>query len=444
MPGSESGSGKLAFFRQTTWMVLATGLMGVFMTATQMVAARWMEPGEYAVWFTLLRVYLLLGIPSIGLQTVFAHQAAAALDPAGREALRATVRAVLRGAFLFWLVLALVAFLAEDRLVRTLKIANPAALWITLLIGLVSLWGPVLRGLVQGHQRFAVLGWALIADGAGRFTAVMLILLAGGQAAGGMAGALLGQVLALALCLRVVWDDLAPARVPFAWGPWLRRVGPITAGTGTVLCLSTADVVYVQSLFPLEAAQRYVPAAMIGLALTTFGVPIAAVMFPKVARSAAQAKRSRAMPLALGATLGGGALAALACTLVPELPLRVIFFGRPVYWEAAPLVPWFAWVLLPLIVANVLINNLLAAGRFRVVPWVLGVGLLYLAWLWGARHWLPTLEPFTAFRALLGVLGGCNVLLLAAAVAHTLREPALPVAERGVDAAPPADATSRT
>jgi hypothetical protein len=178
----------------------------------------------------------------------------------------------------------------------------------------------------------------------------------------------------------------------------------------------------VQSLFPLEAAQKYVPAAMIGLALMTFGTPIAAVMFPKVARSAALTRGSRAMPLALAATVAGGAVGAVFCTVFPELPLRVIFIGKPLFWQAAPLVPWFAWVLLPLIVANVLINNLLARGRFGLVPWALAVGVVYLAVLFFARHWLPTLEPMQAFRALLATMGVCNLALLAVAVVFTYRE----------------------
>jgi O-antigen/teichoic acid export membrane protein len=416
-----------SFFRQTGWMVLATALMGVFMTGTQVVAARWMEPGEYAVWFALLRVYLLLGIPSIGLQTVFAHQAAAALDAERQQVLHATVRAVLRATFLLWLGVAVLTFLSQGWLLRTLKIANPAALWITLAVGLSCLWAPVLRGLVQGQQRFAALGWALVLDGVGRFGAVLLIVLAGGQAAGGMAGALVGQVVSALLCVWLVKDVILGPGAGFDWVPWLRRVVPLTLGTGTILVLSTADVIYVQSLFPLEQSQKYVPAAMIGLALLTFGSPIAAVMFPKVARSTALTRSSRAMPLALAATIGGGALGALFCTLLPELPLKVIFFFKPAFWLAAPLVPWFAWVLLPLIVANVLINNLLAAGRLRVVPWVVAVGVLYLGLLGAGRRWLPTLEAFTAFRTLLGTLGVCNLLLLAVAVVFTWREPGIAV-----------------
>jgi hypothetical protein len=195
-----------------------------------------------------------------------------------------------------------------------------------------------------------------------------------------------------------------------------------------VLVLSTADVLYVQSLFPLEAAQKYVPAAMIGLAFMTFGTPIAAVMFPKVARSAAQTRGSQAMSLALAATVAGGAVGAVFCTLFPELPLRIIFVGKPLFWQAAPLVPWFAWMLLPLIIANVLINNLLARGRFSLVPWALAVGVVYLGLLVGARHWLPTLEPFQAFRTLLAGMGLCNLTLLVVAAVFTFRETE-PIAE---------------
>src|SRR5262249_48649714 len=68
---------------------------------------------------------------------------------------------------------------------------------------------------------------------------------------------------------------------------------------------------------------------------------------------------------------------ALACTLFPQLPVRIIYVRNPDYWRSAPLVPWIAWAVLPLILANVLLNNLLARGRFRVVPWSLGVAVGY-------------------------------------------------------------------
>jgi hypothetical protein len=84
-------------------------------------------------------------------------------------------------------------------------------------------------------------------------------------------------------------------------------------------------------------------------------------------------------------------------------------------------VPWFAWALLPLTLANVLINNLLA-GAVPGRPWVVAVGVLYLEALFGARGWLTALEPLTAFRWLLSLTGGCGLLLLVIAARLTPRD----------------------
>ena len=37
---------RLTFFRQSGWLVVATVASGVFMTATQIVASRWMDPAS--------------------------------------------------------------------------------------------------------------------------------------------------------------------------------------------------------------------------------------------------------------------------------------------------------------------------------------------------------------------------------------------------------------
>lgn len=370
-------SDKLAFFRQSGWMVLATVAGGVFMSAVHVIVSKPMHPTEYSVFFTLLRVFLLMGFPAGGLQIVFAQQAAAALAEPEQRALAAQTRAVLRATFLIWLGLAMVVFVASRPLIAMLEITNPAALWVTVFLGLASLWAPVCKGLLQGRQQFAGLGWVLILDGVGRFTAIVVIVQLGGQAAGAMTGALIGQVVSLTVGAWLVRHILTAPGAGVAWRPWLRRVVPLTLGVGVVLFMSNFDVIFVQSIFSKEESFLYTPAAMIGLALVTFTTPMAAVMFPKVVRSAAGAGPTDAARKAVIATALLGGMAALACTLLPALPLRIIYFRTPFYWQASPLVPWFAWALLPLILANVLLTNLLARERFRVVPLALAVALGY-------------------------------------------------------------------
>jgi hypothetical protein len=57
--------------------------------------------------------------------------------------------------------------------------------------------------------------------------------------------------------------------------------------------------------------------------------------------------------------------------------LRILYFYKPSYWQAAPLVPWFVWGMLPLTLANVLIWNLLARARYAIVPWLMVVVAVY-------------------------------------------------------------------
>ena len=410
------------FFRQSGWLVVATVSSGVFMTATQVVANRWMTEEEYSIWFALLRIFLLMSIPSAGLQIVFAQQTAAAVTDEQHRLLAQTVRATLRATFLIWLAMAAVAFAGWNHWIALLKITNPAALGLTVAIGLASLWSPVVKGVLQGGQNFLGLGWVLIIDGVGRFAAISGILWLGGQAAGGMTGALAGQGISLLVGGWLIRHLLGAPGERMEWRPWLRRVVPLTLGIGVVQFMSNADVVYVQSLFTAQQTPLYMPAAMIGLALVTFTGPLTSVMFPKVVRSVALTRDTRALRQALGATALLGVAAALACTLLPKLPLRIIYFSKPNYWEAAPLVPWFVWCLLPLVLSNVLVSNLLARERFAVVPWLLLPAAGYGAALALLKPHLLAIEPLQAFRTVIQTLGTFSLLLFGVAGVFTWRD----------------------
>ena len=119
-----------------------------------------------------------------------------------------------------------------------------------------------------------------------------------------------------------------------------------------------------------------------------------------------------------------GSVAALACTLLPELPLRIIYFSNPKYWEAAPLVPWFAWCLLPLVLANVLVANLLARERFAIVPWLVLAALGYGLALGVLKPRLPAMEQLRAFRSVVQTLGSFSLLLFGVAAWFTWRDKA--------------------
>lgn len=366
---------KHSFFRQSGWMIIATSLMGFFMYAVHIFARR-MPDAEYGVFVTLLQALNMMGIPAIGLQSVFAQQAAAAISEAQEKQLKAALRVVLQGTFLIWFVIAGVILFWLKEFVALLQIANPAALLVTVLIGLAALWFPIWSGLLQGRQNFLWLGWATIANGVGRFLAVaVIVLLMGGYAAGAMTGALIGIIIALSIGAWRNSDLLRGERASFDWRGWLSRVVPLTLGLGVGMFMLSFDMIVVQILFPKEKTGFYGAAGMIGRALVFFTIPLTYVMFPKIVHSAARADKTSVLAQALGATAILGGLAALGCTLLPWLPLKIVYGNK--YLSIAPLVPWFAWCMLPLTLANVLLNNLMARAQYEAVPWLIVVAAGY-------------------------------------------------------------------
>ena len=393
-------------------MVIATFAGGICMTLVHTVASK-MGP-EYSTFVSLLRLLIIMSVPAAALQTVFARQTAMATTGAREEQLRATTRALLMWTFILWLVCGGAVLAATGPISRLLAIPNPAALYCTVLLVLTYTWVPIGKGLLQGRHEFGGLGWLQITDGAGRFAFMLLVIFVlHGKAAGGMFAAVVGQLITIVIAAwltRPLWEKRPT--VAFHWKGWFGEALPLTLGLGTVLVMSSIDMIFVQGLFPDKGENALYGGAMLtGFAINQFIAPVALVMFARVAQSVARAEKADSLPMTLMATALFGLIAAAGCTLLPWLPLRFMFFTNRAMWEAAPLVPWFAWALLPLTVSNVLVQNILARGRFQAVPWLVLVPVIYGAALCLQAPMLLAMQPFAAFTRVIQTLGAASLLL---------------------------------
>jgi O-antigen/teichoic acid export membrane protein len=409
-------------------MLLANGLAGACFTLVHTPASRMASAAggkdEYSTFAALLDSLFLLGIPAGGLQAMFAQLAAGAVDEPRRARLRAAARRVLGVVASVWVGVAITVWLARHQVLAGIQIRNPWSLWLTLGVGLMGLLAPVFSGLLQGRQRFFWLGNASIAAGAGRLVGVTLaVVVLGTLAAGALGGVLLGSAASLALAAWASRDDwLGPAGAgdARAWG-WVRPWLALTLGVAAGNVMLSADTLFVQGTFTDEQRAFYIAAGRVGRGLVFLTMPLALVLFPRVARSAATGEPTGALRLALGATLGTGVAAAVGCSLLPSLTIRVLFLGNPAFLPAAELVPLFCWCMLPLTAAYTLVNNLLARGRFAAVPWLLLVAGGYVATLFWVRDGLAERPLFEAFRVVIRTLGLFSSLLLAVAIVFSLR-----------------------
>jgi O-antigen/teichoic acid export membrane protein len=391
---------RASFFRQSGWLMIANIGGGMLMWVVHLLA-HITGPGEYGVFIAMLG--LAMCIPTMPLQMVFAQQTAKALATNRHGELSGFIRLLLLGTIMVWLGAVLVVFLLQGKIIEHWKIAHPAALWITMLVLLFSLWVPIFSGVLQGQQNFLWLGWSALMNGIGRVlvaaAAVLTLgvvakrvhldqlpvlrgafrlLAAGGYATGMMTGVLVGILLAVGLAIwqtRPLW---AARPLTFDWKPLLRQVIPLMLGFGAFQFLFTADTLFGKNYLDTETFGYYGAAGTLSRALMWLVGPLATVMFPRIVHSAARQEKSDLMNLVL---LGTAILAVAGAVSLSVLAPWVVRFmsGKDFVQVASAIIPWYAGAMVPLAVANVLLNNLLARSQFKFVPGlcVLAVGYAF-------------------------------------------------------------------
>jgi O-antigen/teichoic acid export membrane protein len=234
--------------------------------------------------------------------------------------------------------------------------------------------------------------------------AAVAVLALGGLAAGMMTGVLLGMAAAVVIAVwQTRWLWLARAQ-PFDWRPLLRQVVPLMLGCGAVQFLFTADPMFVKFYFSRdEEVGFYDSAGTLARALMWLVVPLATVMFPRLVHSTARGEKNDVMGLALVGTAILSVLGAIGLWVVGPMVVGIVNGPRfvPV---ASALLPWYAAAMVPLAVANVLVNALFARSCFRIVP---PLCVLALAYAFALTRFHDT------FVMVLKTLGVFNLLLLA-------------------------------
>ena len=427
---------KSVFFKQSGWLVIATFTGGFFMMMNHPVAAKMGD--DYSAFVALLRLVLLMGAPFAAMQTIFARQAAAATDKNHEQQLIATTRAMLLSTFLICFVCALIAVVAAGPISSYLKLNSRSALYFTLLVALTGLWIPIFQGLLQGRHHFGGMGWIQIINGVSRLSLmIVIILLLHGGAAGAMCAVFISQLIAVAVggvLTRSVW--MTRPTVAFDWRGWLGGAIPLSFGFATILVMQNMDMLFLQGIFDKTQTTLYGGAMLTGFAIVQFIAPVALVMFAHVAKSVAHKEKGDSLGLTLMATITFGVVAGIGGTILPKLPLRLMYFTTPSMWDAAPLVPWYAWALLPLAVANVLVQNILAQGRYRAIPWLLLAPVGYAAALYLQKPFLVTMPPFQAFTRVIQTLGLASTFLCAVAALFSRGRSSASVSDRDSELGP--------
>ena len=391
-----------AFFRQSGWLMIANIGAGGLTWGVHFLAKS-IPKSEYAAFGTLLMVVACL--PAMPLQMVFAQQSALALATGRARQLSGMIRLAWLWTFIVWALGALAVYFYQDKIVAGWHLPNGLGLWATVLAVLASLWLPLFIGVLQGRQDFFWMGWAQIFAGAGRFLAAAILVLALTLGAAGMlAGAFLGIGLAAGIAIWRTRDLWGAKPEKFDWQGFLRQVLPLTLGFGACQFMFTSDTMFAKAYFTDDEMAPYVAAGTLSRALLWLVLPLAAVMFPKIVHASAKAEKSNLFNLVVLGTAVLAICGGLGLWLVGPVMVKIVYTANYVAATTA-LLPWYAAAMVPLALANVMVNDLLARGRFGVVPWMVVLAA-------GYGFTLPVmLEHYHSREVVLQTLGGFNLLL---------------------------------
>jgi O-antigen/teichoic acid export membrane protein len=230
---------------------------------------------------------------------------------------------------------------------------------------------------LQGKQDFFWLGWGQLIGSFGRLGIAVLAVLAFHAGATGMVtGALVGLGLSAGIAIWQTRDLWSIPAEKFDGKSLMRQVVPLMLGFGACQFLFTADTLYAKAYFTGEEMAPYGAAGTLSRALLWLVMPLAAVMFPKLVHSRAMSEKTNIFGMVILGTAILSICGGLGLWLVGPIVVKMVFTGNYVTATTA-LIPWYAGAIVPLALANVITNDLLAHARFRVVPFLVLIAVGY-------------------------------------------------------------------
>ena len=286
------------------------------------------------------------------------------------------------------------------------KVPDRNLVYILGLIAVIALLLPVVRGAMQGMQKFKGLGVNLILDAGARLLYLCLFLAAGL----GLRGVLLTSLFA---ALTAYFAGLFVLRHLFSYREEnvqiLRKrevfgyALPVFLSMLGFSFLSYLDLFMVKHFFSAEQAGLYAVNSIIGKAFLYFPGAIILALFPKVSESF-ELNRPTGTILTKGLLLTG-AISAVGigfCAVFPEAVLWLLAGGGR-YYEISPVVRIFGIAILPLVLFNVVQSYSLAVQKYKFLIYLYAGIILYAVLLWFFHD---------SFFQVLGVLFAVNLLIL--------------------------------
>lgn len=375
------------FTKQSFFLLVALGVIGVLGLAYHLFMVRMLKPSVYGILNSLFAFYTLLIQPAHALYTISAkfHSEYFSVEEKGKTLhfiLHIGKRIIIIGI----VILLIMCFFSED-IAKFMQIDIPVLIIILGILIFLSLLPPVGYGMLAGYQRFTKLGIGIIAEHLLRFILAVLAVMLGFGIVGIFTSGLISQVIVLFILVAFISKILSGRFVPNLnnFLSLTKKNKEIKAAEFRKIykyffpaaCLSfilagiiSIDVLLVKHFFSPQQAGLYSIAQIAGKIVLFLPMSFTLVMFSKAAASFAKGDETMiVLKKALLATMLIGGIMLTGVMLFPEVIIRLIT-GK-FYPKGLLLIRLFALAMYLNTISVVMFYYNLAVERYKYLIFVI-------------------------------------------------------------------------
>ena len=354
--------GKLA--RASSWLFVGGVAGGILGYLFQIIMGRMLSVSEYGIFSALMAMIVVIGAPMTTLSMIISRRVSTYRSEQDNGKLGYLFYWINRKLLLIAVVLIVLVVFNIKPLQNFLLIEKSAHLYLLLIILLIAFPQAVNNAYLQGLQYFKWLSVVGVLATLLKIIITVILIYFGLGVAGALGGVIFSTFIILILTYVVLRPSLSKNNASISNTTHLlfKSAMPVLLANVAFAVMTQIDMVLVKYYFSEQEVGIYAAASILGKAVMYLPGGIAMALFPMVAENHASGKSSaHLMFQAVGVTALLSLTGALFYYFFAD-SIIVLLYGND-YKEAANVLKYFGFAILPMALVMVAEHFLIAMGR---------------------------------------------------------------------------------
>lgn len=376
---------KNILLKNTSIMFIATLIGGGCNYLFQIFMGRTLGPNEYGIFGSLFAIFYIINMLTATIQTSSARFVSKFIGEGKPKKINYFTFGLLKRMLLIGVIIFLIIFFSSNFISSFLKITSIVPVIILAGIFLISTLVPINLGLIQGLQKFIVLGISNILNYSSKLIFGIILITIGFGVSGALGAVAIGSIIAFLFTFSMVKSYLNKdglKKIDFKFKDIFLYSLPTLIAMFCFTVPANVDVIIAKHFFAQETAGLYTAVTVLGKIILFIPGAVVVVMFPNVSRYHAMKKNtSRLLHSSLFYTFILSGLLATFYWFFPYFVVKIPF-GLD-YIKIEPIVQIYGIAMLFFSLTIVIMQYSLAVNDFKYIGLltiftIIEIGLLYI------------------------------------------------------------------